>query len=278
MKERAYAKINLALNVKGIREDKYHELEMIMLPLAFYDELTIEKAPTTSYTSNRSYIRFNSKNTVVKMIDYLKTNYQIATNFKVYLAKHIPLRAGLAGGSADAAATLRLIDKLCNLHLSSQEKEKAALAIGADVPFCLYNKPALVSGIGEKLQFFNLTSPLNVLLVKPIKGISTKEAFKHLNINLCSHPNVYALKKELEEGNYRAALEYFGNSLEQASFMLLPEIKQIKTDLLQKGLDVALMSGSGSTVFGLSSNKELLDEVAQSMLKKGYFVRKTQSF
>lgn len=278
MKDRAYAKINLALNVKGKRGDNYHDLEMIMVPIRFYDEIEMTIAEEMSFQCKQGFLRFDEKNTMVKMINFLKEKYAISQNFCVKISKHIPTRAGLAGGSADAASVLRLVEKLCHLSLNDQQRREAALAVGADVPFCLYQRPALVKGIGEDLSFFSLATSFFVLLVKPKRGISTKESFEKLSLETCDHPDVYCLQEALNRGDYFSSLPHMKNSLEQPSFLMAKEIQKIKNELLQRGCDQALMSGSGSTVFGISKDEKLLTEISLQMKKKGYFVRKTTIF
>lgn len=276
MKERAYAKINLALNVKGRREDGYHELEMIMVPIDFYDEIEMIPSDHMNYHCNRPYIVFNEKNTIVKTVKYFRENYGIRQNYRITLKKHIPTRAGMAGGSADAAALIRLYDRAHHLHLSDEEKKKVALTIGADVLFCVYQRPALVGGIGEELRFFKPSVPFRILLVKPRKGVSTAESFRSLNLEACDHPDVYALQEALEAGDYERSISLMGNSLEEPSLRLLPVIGEIKRDCLSLGADYALMSGSGSTVFVLSQNGKTLEKIERKMKERGFFVRKTR--
>jgi len=274
MKEYAYAKINLALNVKSEREDGYHELEMIMAPINFYDELNIELSTEDSFNTNVPYLRFDEHNTIVKMINYVREKYNIDSKFSLDLIKHVPTRAGLAGGSADAATCLKILNRLCDLNLSEEEIKEACVAVGADVLFTYYNKPALVKGIGEELQFFEINCPFYILLVKPRKGVSTKLAFNKLDMNLCDHPDVEKVKEALENNEYYHLCESMANSLEQASFLIEPEIKDIKECLLADGFDASLMSGSGSTVFGITRNKSLWHSANTFYRNKGYFVRK----
>lgn len=275
MKDRAYAKINLALNVKGRYENGYHALEMIMVPIDFYDVVELLPAPEMSYHCNRSFIYFNEKNTLVKMMNYLKNTYHCQQNFRITLQKHIPTRAGLAGGSADAAALLRLFERWRKAPLPDEERRKAALHVGADVPFCFYNRPALVKGIGEELEFFSLNTDFSLLLAKPKKGISTKQAFAQLRLDACAHPDVTALRQALLQGDYTEALRHMQNSLEEPSFRLLPEISTLKQRFLAAGMDAAVMSGSGSTVLGITRNRHFEAPLLNELKKQGYFVRKT---
>ena len=274
MKLRAYAKINLGLNVVGRRENGYHDLEMIMVPITFYDELEISIADEMSFTCNKSYVGANKNNTIFVAIEYLRQQYGFKENFKINLNKHIPTRAGLAGGSADGAMTIVAVDLLLKLGMNPEERRQAALAVGSDVYFCLVNKCAKVLGTGDIVEPFKCNLDPWILLVKPKSGVSTKESFESLNLELCDHPDVEVIKEALEKADYDLLIKSIGNSLEEPSFKLNKEISAIKQDLLDYGLDAALMSGSGSTVFGLSNDANKIDEVMSKMRNKGYFVRK----
>ncbi len=276
MKERAYAKINLCLDVVRRREDGYHELRMVMVPIDFYDLLEMEKSDELSMALNRNYLPVNEKNTVVKAIHVLQTRYGFDQNFACTLQKHIPTQAGLAGGSADAAAAIRMMNRMMHLNLSEDEMIDAAKEVGADVPFCTLNKPALVEGIGEKLTPFACNPDFGILLVKPKKGVSTKLAFAGLNFDTLEHPDVDGMKDALIHNDYDKIIDCLGNSLEEVSFELVPQIRQIKEDLLDIGFDGALMSGSGSTVFGITRSPRVMKEGLQIMKSNGYFVRMTK--
>lgn len=276
MKVRAYAKINLGLDVVRKREDGYHELDMIMVPIDFYDVVEINFAEKTTLSSNASYLPVNQKNTMIKALNVLREEFGFSENFKIDLKKHIPSQGGLAGGSADAAATIILIDKLLNLNLDENKMIELAKKVGADVPFCLFNKPAVVQGIGEKLDFFDVNTDFWVFLAKPYHGVSTKKAFESINFDTIEHPNINNLKEALEANDYEGVINNLGNSLEQSSFKIVPKIAHLKSQLIEYGFDTALMSGSGSTVFALTKNEELVDEAINDFHKKGYFVRKTK--
>ncbi len=275
MIERAYAKINLCLDVVKKRDDGYHEMNMIMVPINFYDVVKIEISDEMKFESNARYIGFNEKNTIYKAIKVLREEYHFKENFHIKLTKHIPTQAGLAGGSADGAATLRLINKLLKLNISDEIMNELAKKVGADVPFCMKNQPAQVSGIGEKLDYFSFTSDFHVFLVKPYKGVSTKTAFNTLNFDECSHPNIEKVKTALINQDYDIFVSSLGNTLEYSAFKLVPEIKEIKKELISCGFDGVLMSGSGSTVFAITKEKKILNIATKIFRKKGYFTRST---
>ena len=275
MKERAYAKINLCLDVVGKREDGYHDLKMIMVPINFYDVLEMEFAEETTLELDRDYLPINDKNTIIKAIHIMQERYNIEEEFRCRLEKHIPTRAGLAGGSADAAAAIRMINRMCNLHLTKDEMIAAGKEVGADVPFCILNRPAFVEGIGEKITTFSCNPDFYLLLIKPRKGVSTAEAFHIVDEQEGIHPDCKAMQKALEYNDYEGIIVSLGNSMENAAMTLVPEIRKAKQDLLELGFDGVLMSGSGSTVFGITRDVELLDSSIDVLKKKRYFVRKT---
>ena len=271
MKDRCYAKINLSLNITGKREDGYHLLESIMVPIKFYDCLEINKALENSYSCNIKYLRFDENNTIIKMINAFKEKYNIEDNFEIKLEKHISSQAGLAGGSADAAASLRILERMYHLDLSKEEVRELCSKVGSDVLFTYYNKPALVTGIGDELEFFDIKKKYYCLLVKPKVGVSTKAAYANLNLDICDHPDVYKLKDALEKGDNISS--YLGNSLEEPAFKLAPKIKEAIADLEKEGAHNIRMSGSGSTVFCLSENKEEIINLYENMKKYHYLLR-----
>ncbi len=276
MKERAYAKINLCLDVVGEREDGYHELNMIMVPVDFYDVLEMVPAEETTMTLNRSFLPVNEKNTVIKAIRVMQEMFGIPQNYACSLQKHIPTQAGLAGGSADAAAAIRMIARMNGLELSREELIEAGKRVGADVPFCIFNEPAQVSGIGDVLEPFSCNTDFEILLVKPKRGVSTKTAFSQMDPQSTVHPDCGRMRKALETGDYEGVVDSLGNSLEEVSLRLVQEIREVKEDLEAMHFDGVLMSGSGSTVFGITRNRKLLYKAADLMRYKRYFVRMTR--
>lgn len=263
MKIKANAKINLALDVVGKKDNGYHELDMVMVPISLYDNLDIEISDQDSVICNN--INLDDDNTIIKAIKELRSYCGFNEKFKVVLDKHIPMQAGLAGGSADAAATLKAINELLNLNLTLDELMKIGVKVGADVPFCLFNKPARVQGIGEIITPISLESR-DVLLVKPKSGVSTVQAFKNLDLSSCVHPDMDRLICNINYGlDYTKLLD---NSLENVSIMLNPEIQQVKDDLKEYHLDTVLMSGSGSSVFALGHISHL--KKAKDELKNKY--------
>ncbi len=275
MRDKAYAKINLSLDVICRRDDGYHELSMVMTPINFYDIVEIEISDTMSITQSVGFIPLDESNTALKAIKIMREEFGFKENFKINIIKHIPTQAGLAGGSADAAATIRIVKKLLNIQASEEKMIEIAKKVGADVPFCYKNVSAIVEGIGEKIKPFKVKEKYKILLVKPKKGVSTKLAFSNLDFNSIVHPNTELMKIALENADYKSVIQNLGNSLEQPSFKLVPSIKLIKEKLLEFGFDGALMSGSGSTVFGISKDDEIISLANNHFRKLGYFVRIT---
>lgn len=276
MRQRAYAKINLCLNVVGRREDGYHDLEMIMAPVNLYDTLDFEIAREMKIRSNVQYLPIDKRNTIIKAIEILREEYGFQENFEITLQKHIPTQAGMAGGSADGAAAIRALNRMLHLGMDREKMLAIGKKVGADVPFCIVNQPAYVTGIGEQLDLFKINTPFYVLLVKPYKGVSTRVAFESLDFSCTEHPNCQKMKQALMNNDYDQVIASLGNTLEQSAFKLVPQIAGIKQSLLDLGFDGALMSGSGSTVFALTRDPELLEKAAVVMKKKAAFIRKTE--
>lgn len=271
MKNKAFAKINLSLNVTGVNDIGYHTIESIFLPINFFDEIEITKNEEMVYECNRKYIFFNSANTIVKAIELMKQEFSIQDNFKVVLNKHIPMQAGIAGGSSNGACVIRIINKMYHLDLSGEKIKELCLKIGADVLFTYYSKPAFVSGIGDNLEFINVKKNYHVLIVKPKSGVSTSECYEKMKVETCDHPNINELRYNLENGLEISGL--LGNSLEQAAMEIDKDIKEVKDLLLSKGAKNVLMSGSGSSVFAIDEDYDKLKNIYDSLKDSDYFIR-----
>lgn len=277
MKVRAYAKINLALDVVRRREDGYHDLEMIMAPIELHDLIYIEEIEEgIIITSNNYKMPTDERNIMYKVAAIIIERYQINKGVKIHIYKHIPTQAGLAGGSADGAAVLKAMNKMFKLNLSLETLASIGKEVGADIPFCVYEKLAVVRGIGEKLEFIDSDFDCYLLLVKPKKGVSTAKSFKALDISNANHPDIMSMKDGIENNDYDKVIQCLGNSLEAPSIDIVPEIEEIKTDMKNWGFDGALMSGSGSCVFGMTKDKEKLDLSYNYFKNKYYFVRKSK--
>lgn len=275
MELNAYAKINLTLNVVKKREDGYHELEMIMVPLTLHDTVTIEKSDQDSFTCNHEDLVMDESNTVCKAVELMRETYQLKDHFKIHIHKRIPMQAGLAGGSADAAAVLRGLNKLCELQIDIAALSMLGKQIGADVPYCVYQTPAVVKGIGEHVTPFPIAMAFSILLVKPQAGVPTGKAFSMIDFTTCEHPDYHIVEQALKNQEYEAFCAGLGNTLEQTAFQIVPAIKELKAELTAFGFDAVLMSGSGSTVFAITRDQGLLERAYQKLAKEPYFVYKT---
>lgn len=275
MKQIANAKINLALNVIRRREDGYHELESIMLPLSFGDEVSVEEADNDTLTSNVDYLPLDESNLAMKALRLMQREFDIKKHYHIHIEKRIPSEAGLGGGSADGAAVLRLIRNNEKLDVSDEKLAELSVKLGADCPFCVMNKPMLISGIGEKHKTINLANfPLHVLLVKPASGVSTKLAYETLNIDKADHPNCNEIIDKMLKGNFKELA--ISNSLEESALRINDDIKVLKDELKQDGFEYVLMSGSGSCVFALSEKEELLVKSIEKYQEKYVFVEKCE--
>lgn len=277
MKVRAYAKINLALDVVRRRDDGYHDLEMVMAPIELHDLIYIEEIDEgIVITSNNYKMPTDERNIMYKVAAILIDRYNINKGVKIHIYKHIPTQAGLAGGSADGAAVLKAMNKMFRLNLSYEKLAEIGKEVGADIPFCVYERLAVVRGIGEKLEFIESDFDCYLLLVKPKKGVSTAKSFKALDIPNAIHPDINAMREGIEDNDYDKVVSSLGNTLEAPSIDMVPEIEEIKKDMKNWGFDGALMSGSGSCVFGMTRDKEKLDLSYNYFKNKYYFVRKSK--
>ncbi len=273
MKLKAYAKVNLSLDVVGKRDDGYHDLRMVMVPIDLHDLIEIEVAEHAVFRCTPPYRIKPEKNTLLKAIEVCRAEFGFHEQFHIHLHKHIPSQAGLGGGSSDAAAILNYLNAYFGWNLSDAKKIELGLKIGADVPFCLFNRPAIVSGIGEKLEFFTLGHEMKLVLVQPSRGVSTKLAFADLDYPNLEHPDIPEIADALRTGDYVRFLVSAGNSLEPKAISLVPEIDTLKKRLVKLGCDKALMTGSGSVVMGFSRDEALIESIASSLKPHARFVR-----
>jgi 4-diphosphocytidyl-2-C-methyl-D-erythritol kinase len=274
---KAYAKINLALNVFDKRSDGYHDVDMVMLPLELHDIIEIDTLPNgyESYiTCDDTSLPTDESNLSYKAFLKLREKFDINKNFMIHVYKRIPISAGLGGGSADAAAVFNAITKKLKIKLEHPEIIDITKTIGGDVPFCMYNRPARCKGIGEELEFFTLKRRYYVLLIKPEEGVTTAQAYNDFD-KLTVKPelsNIDALINALENDDDEVIAREMKNGLQECAINLVPEIKNIIEILKNDGFNMVLMSGSGSTVFAMSKNKFVIEKEAKKFDKKKYKV------
>lgn len=272
----AYAKINLGLNVLEKREDGYHELDMIMLPITLHDSIDLvrRKDGQETYVTCDSFELNESKyNLVHKAVEVLNEEFNIHEGFRVTIYKRIPVSAGLGGGSADAAAVILGIIKMLKLETTDEQLIRIGKKIGSDVPYCLFNRPARVRGVGEKLTFIESNLPLeHCLLIRPKKGLSTETVFTKGDQLELNRYNIEGLQNALLAGDINQIKENVGNALEKPAIALCGEIEQIKSELEPKENEIVMMSGSGSCVFFLSNDKKRLLSLMEKYYKQEYQV------
>ena len=279
MKLRAYAKINLGLDVLRRREDGYHDVKMIMQTIQMYDMLEMEKSeqPGIHLTTNLSYIPVNENNLVYKAVKLLMDQYRIEEGITISLNKFIPVAAGMAGGSSDAAAALVGVNRIFQLGLTRQQLMELGVKIGADVPYCVMRGTALAEGIGEKLTALPPMPQCYVLIGKP--GISVSTKFVYTNLNLgpdTHHPDIDGMIQALQDGDLYGITDRMENVLESVTIPAYPVIETIKDHMKAHGAVNAMMSGSGPTVFGIFDDKEkaeyACEKLRESMLTKQTFL------
>jgi 4-diphosphocytidyl-2-C-methyl-D-erythritol kinase len=250
---KAPAKINLSLDVLYKRPDGFHEVEMIMTTIDLADrvELTLLEQDKIHILSHNRYVPDDQRNLAFQAAQLLKDRYQVKKGVQITIEKTIPVAAGLAGGSSDAAATLRGLNRLWELGLTLDELANLGSEIGSDVSFCVYGGTALARGRGEMITDLPAPPTCWVILAKPFIGVSTAEVYRRLDLNGMEHPNINEMVKAIENNDYQSVCDTVGNVLEDVTLKLHPEVAQIKEQMKRFGADAVLMSGSGPTVFGI---------------------------
>ncbi|MBQ3512375.1 MAG: 4-(cytidine 5'-diphospho)-2-C-methyl-D-erythritol kinase [Lachnospiraceae bacterium] len=250
----AYGKINLGLDVIRKLENGYHELDMVMQTVTLADTIGFEvlKEDEIILTTNKKELSTGEDNLVYRAIAGMKEEFQIKNGIKAHLIKNVPMAAGMAGGSADCAATLEAMNLLFDLGLTKEELMERGVKYGADVPYCIKKGTARAKGIGEKLTELTPFPACHIVLAKPAVSVSTKFIFEHLNVEeIERHPDMEALSAAVEQGNLQEMSEAMGNVLEEVTIKYYPKVKEIKETMLECGALNALMTGSGPTVFGI---------------------------
>jgi 4-diphosphocytidyl-2-C-methyl-D-erythritol kinase len=276
---KAPAKINLGLDVLAKREDGYHDIDLVSVPLELHDSIEMEVFPErfgTYLTSDDNTLLCDESNLVYVAYRTMKHIFGFRSGMRIKIYKRIPMEAGLAGGSADAAAVINGLIQMKKLSVSEEQKIEIARSIGSDVPYCLYNRPCRVQGTGEKLSFLNVRKFYHVLIVKPEQGLSTKEVYKESDSCELEHPDLKSLISGLADGNEKKILKGMGNALQKPAIRLLPEVQSVIDDLKSRGLDTVMMSGSGSAVFALSEDEEKLKKIRNEYEDSPYYVYLTK--
>lgn len=273
----AYAKINLCLDVIDRRPDGYHTVKMLMQSLELHDTLYLSRTSEPGITvipyapENDPAIPWDERNLVYQAARLFFQTYSITGGVHIAVDKQIPAAAGLAGGSSDAAATLKGLNILFGTNRSLENLQQLGVKLGADVPYCLLLGTALAEGIGEQLTALPDAPHYYCTLVKPSAGISTKYIYEHLNLSSDTpHPNTNAALAAVAAHDKKTLCAALGNILEPVALTLCPEIEKLKADFLSLGADGVLMTGSGPTVFGLFETKETSFHAAEYFCAHGY--------
>lgn len=269
---KARAKINLTLDVLSRRENGYHDVEMLMQQINLYDNITVNmnSSGEIKLTCTDVFLPVDEKNIAFQAAKLMQEMYSIKEGFDIHIEKQIPIAAGLAGGSTDAAAVIKAINQLCELDLPTDKLQEIGFKLGADVPFCFLEGCALAKGLGEILQPVRGFEHAWMVLVKPSFGVSTKEVYTGLDLDaIKERPETAKMVEALKEQNKRVILSGLCNVLETVTLNLYPKVSEIKETLTSYGAEGILMSGSGPTVFGFFSSYERAKK-AHKKLKKQY--------
>lgn len=269
---KAMAKINLGLDVIRKRTDGYHEVRMVMQSVNLYDTLTFTKSDEKgiTLTANKREIPLDERNLIYKAADLLYKKYSMPEGVRIHLDKKIPMAAGMAGGSTDAAAALTGMNRLFELGISQEELCGLGVKIGADVPYCIMGGTVLAEGIGEILTPLPPAPDCFLVIAKPGIDVSTKYVYENLHADkLTCHPDIDGMVRAVSNQDRRRIAAAMGNVLETVTVQEYPVIDEIKKFMKENGAVNSLMSGSGPTVFAIMENAEKAERLKQSLAETG---------
>jgi 4-diphosphocytidyl-2-C-methyl-D-erythritol kinase len=271
---KAYAKVNLGLDVLGRRENGYHDVKMVMQSVDLYDILTFSvlEQPDIILESDSTEIPLNEDNLIYRACRMVMDRYELQQGVRVQLVKNIPVAAGMAGGSTDCAAAFRGMNELFSLGMTQQEMRDMGVKLGADVPYCIMGGTALSEGIGEVLTPLTTLPACTFLIAKPEFGVSTAAVYKALDakkLTQSDHPDIDGMVEGLQKQSLSEVVSKMGNILEKVTIPMHPEIQEIKAAMMSHGALNALMSGSGPTVFGIFDDSALAWEALEALADAG---------
>ena len=269
---KARAKINLGLDVVRRREDGYHEVKMVMQMLRLYDQIDIEKTQESGILvrSNLSFLPTDERNIAYKAAKVMIDQFGLEQGVIIRIEKHIPVAAGMAGGSTDCAAVLYGMNKLFGLRLNQKKLREIGVKLGADVPYCLMRQTALSEGIGEILTPISPLQDCPILIAKPSVSVSTRHVYEHLKLDeQTMHPDIDGIVTALADGDLYGVTDRMANVLETVTVPAHPVIDEIKKQMMASGAVNALMSGSGPTVFGIFDDEEKAKKACEDMKASG---------
>ncbi|MGL5649047.1 MAG: 4-(cytidine 5'-diphospho)-2-C-methyl-D-erythritol kinase [Clostridium sp.] len=279
MKIKAHAKINISLDIVGKKENGYHLLRMIMQSIDLYDDIIVDRAKRgINISCNKPYVPNDERNLAYKAAKLFMETYKINSGVNIMIRKNIPVCAGLAGGSTDGAAVLKLMNKLFNVNASDEELMKLGVKLGADVPYCIKGGTALCEGIGEEVTELKGFKDKILVLVKPSFGVSTKAVYEEFDIKRAIfHPKTEELIKAMEKDDLRFVSRNMKNLLENVTLRKHNEIIKIKESMIRMGSIGAMMSGSGPTVFAFFDDMLKAQYCYENMKKryKDVFITRT---
>ena len=272
LKLKSLAKINFGLDVLGRRENGYHDVRMVMQTIYLYDNVTLQKkeTPGIDLKTNLFYLPVDEKNIAYKAAKMLMDEFQIEGGISITLDKHIPVAAGMAGGSSNAATVLVGMNRLFHLGLTEEELMERGVKLGADVPYCVMRGTALAEGIGEELTQLPPLPKCYVLIAKPAISVSTKVVYEKLDAHeIEDHPDIDGILEGLEAEDIEKIAASMGNVLERVTIEDYPIIEEIKETMKEEGALNAMMSGSGPTVFGIFNDRKLGRQAQRRIRQKG---------
>ena len=270
---KAYAKINLGLDVLRRRPDGYHEVKMIMQTVDIWDLLTFKRTdrPGISIKTDKEELPAGKDNLIYKAAEAILQEYHRETEgVEITLEKNIPIAAGMAGGSTDAAAVFYGLNELFEIGMSLQDMQRIGVRLGADIPYCLLGGTALAEGIGEKLTPLGPPPKCHLVVARPEISVSTRFVYENLHADqLKEHPDIDGMTEAIREGNLAGLTGRMGNVLETVTVRAYPAIDQIKKKMMENGAENALMSGSGPSVFGIFTEKQRAAGAAEEIRRAG---------
>ena len=269
---KALAKINLGLDVLGRRENGYHDVRMVMQSIYLYDEVKIakKKEPGITLTTNLKFLPTGDGNIAYKAAQILMDEFDLKEGVQITLNKHIPVAAGLAGGSSNAAAVLFGMNRLFGLRLTQQELMDRGVKLGADVPYCVLGGTAIARGIGEVLTPLPAPADCHVIIAKPPVSVSTAYVYGHIKpLEITKRPDIEAMAQSIKDGDLKKMASLIYNVMEDVTVGEYPIISEIKQVMLDNGALNSIMSGSGPTVFGLFDDKEKAQQCVKTLEEKG---------
>lgn len=271
IEQKAYAKINLSLDILGRLENGYHIVKMVMQTIDLYDELVFETqdrdCPSMEITlvSDNGEIPCGEDNLIVRAVRRMEAKYRIRKDLRITLKKNIPVAAGMAGGSTDAAAALRAVRDLFVPEVSDEELQKIGVTLGADIPYCVTGGTQLSEGIGEVLTLLPDAPQCGLVVCKPPVGVSTGEVYKRYDsLETVTHPDIDAQIEAIRKGDLACMAGHCGNVLEEVTGAMYPRIGEIERFFEEQGALISKMSGSGPTVFAIFADKEKARRAAEA--------------